>query len=157
MRSKRPARHVIESLTDDAECYEEAIDCLRKRYNQPCVIHQAHTHASLDAPPLKDGNTKELCRLHDFAKQHLHALRVMKYETFASLVTSILELKLDHTTMFQRQPHTQDSNAVPNFNELLDFLDLHAQTGENAAREGERRRQAPRSKKKSRHKTIMYS
>ena len=47
----------------------------------------------------------------------------MKYETFTSLVTSILELKLDHTTMFEWQCHTQDSNAVPDFDDLLEFLD----------------------------------
>ena len=95
------ARHVIESLTHHAECYKEAIDFLRKRSDQPHVIHRAHTRAVLDAPSLKDGNSKELSHLHDVAKQHLRALRVMKYETFASLVTSILELKLDHTTMFE--------------------------------------------------------
>ena len=34
-----PARHVIESLTHDAWCYKEAIDCLKKRYDQPRVIY----------------------------------------------------------------------------------------------------------------------
>ena len=66
-----PARHIIESLTRDAEFYKEAIDCLRKRYEQPCVIHRAHTCVILDDPSLKDGNSKELRRLHDVAKQHL--------------------------------------------------------------------------------------
>ena len=84
-----PAGHVIESLTHNAECYKEAIDCLRKRYDQPHVIHRAHSHAILDAASLKDGNSKELRCLHDVAKQHLRALRVMKYETLASFVTSI--------------------------------------------------------------------
>ena len=77
------------------------------------------------------------------SKQHLPALTVMKYETFASLVTSILELKLDHTTMFEWQRHTQDSNAVPDFDDLLEFLDLCARAEKNAPREGERRHQAP--------------
>ena len=97
------------------------------------MIHRAHTRATLDAPSLKDGNSKELHRLHDVAKQHLRALRVMKYETLASLVTSVLELKLDHTTMFEWQRHMQDSNTVPDFEDLLEFLDLRAQSGENAA------------------------
>ena len=105
------------------------------------MIHRAHTRAILDASSLKDGNSKELRRLHDVAKQHLHSLRVMKYETFASLVTSILELKLDHTTMFEWQRHTQSSSTVPDINDLLEFLDLCARAGENAAWEGERKRQ----------------
>ena len=138
-----PALHVIENLTHDAEFYKEAIDCLRKRNDQARVIHQAHTRAILEASPLKDGNSKELRRLHDVARQHLRALRVMKYEAFASLVTSILELKLDHTTIFEWQRHTQYSNAVPDVDKLLEFLDLPVRAGENGAREGERRRQAP--------------
>ena len=101
-----PASHAIESLTHDAQCYKEAIDCLRKHYDQWRVIHQAHTHAILDASSMKDGNSKELRRLHDVAKKHMRALRVIKYERFTSLVTSILELKLDHTTMFEWQRHT---------------------------------------------------
>ena len=35
----RPARHVIDSWTQDAECCKEVIECLRKRYDQPHVIH----------------------------------------------------------------------------------------------------------------------
>ena len=138
-----PARLAIECLTHDAECYKEAIDCLQKRYNQPRVIHRACTcailctRAILDAPPLKDGNSKELQHLHDVATQHLPTLKVMKYETFASLVMSILELKLDHGTMFKWQCHTQSSETVPDFNDLLEFLDLRARAGENVAREEE--------------------
>ena len=78
-----PPGHIIESLANDAESYNEAIDCLRKRYDQPRVIHRAHTRATLDAPSLKAGNSRELRRLHDVAKQHLGALQVMKKETFA--------------------------------------------------------------------------
>ena len=72
----------------------------------------------------------------------------MRYETFASLVTSILELKLDHATMFEWQ-HTQSYKTVPDFNDLLEFLDLHARGGENAAREGERKRQLPPPERKA--------
>ena len=108
-----------------------------------------HTRAILDAPSLKDGNSKELRRLHDVAKQHLRALRVIKYETFTSLVTAILELELEHTTMFEWQWHTQDSNTVPDFDDLLEFLDLRAWAGKNAAWEGERRRQAPPLERKA--------
>ena len=71
----------------------------------------------------------------------------MKYETFPSLVTSILELKLDRDTKFKWQRHAQDSNAVPNFDELLEFTDLRARAGENAARERERRQAPPLERK----------
>ena len=144
-----PARHAIESLTIDAKCYKEAIDCLQNCYDQPRVMHRAHTCAILDAHSLKDGNSKELRCLHDVTKQHLRALRVMKYETFASLVTSILELKVDHITIFKWQRHTHSSNTVPDFGDLLEFLDLRARAGKNAAREGETRRQVSLPEKKA--------
>ena len=70
----------------------------------------------------------------------------MKYESFASFVTSTLELKLDHATMFEWQPQTQSSKTVHDFDDLLEFLDLHARAGENAAREGVRKRQVPLQK-----------
>ena len=113
------------------------------------MIYRAHTHAILDAPSLKDGNSKELRHLHDVAKQHLCALKVMKYDTFALLVTSMLELKLDHTTMFEWQWHMQSSNTVPDFDDLLEFSNLRARAGENTAREGERKCQVPPPEKKA--------
>ena len=51
--------------------------------------------------------------------------------------------------MFERQRHTQDSNTVPDFNDLLEFLVLRARAGENAAQEGERRCQTPPPEKKA--------
>ena len=50
-----PARLIIESLTHDAECYKEAIDCLQKHYDQLRVIHWAHARAILDTPALIEG------------------------------------------------------------------------------------------------------
>ena len=37
-----PARHAIEHLVQTSENYVEAITCLRKRYDRPRLIHQAH-------------------------------------------------------------------------------------------------------------------
>ena len=70
----------------------------------------------------------------------------MKYDAYASLVTSVLELKLHRTTMFEWQRHTQ-SKTVSDFHDWLEFLDLRVTAGVNAAREGEGRRQAPHSEK----------
>ena len=73
------------------------------------------------------------------------------YETFASFVTSILELKLhvDQATMFEWQQHTQSSQTVPDYDELLEFLDLRARVAENVGREGERKCQVPPPEQKA--------
>ena len=83
----------------------------------------------------------ELCRLHDVAATHLRALKVMDYEPSGPFVTSILELKLDPTTMFEWQRHSQDSEKVPHYTALLEFLNLCECASENSVCDTNRRRQ----------------
>ena len=37
-----PARYVIEGLTQMADSYQEAVRCLKDRYNRPRLIHHEH-------------------------------------------------------------------------------------------------------------------
>lgn len=122
---------MIEGLSGSSDDYKEAINCLRQRYDRPRLIHQAHVRAILDAPPLKDGNGKELRRLHDTVAQHLRALRAMDYEPSGAFITSAIELKFDETTMFEWQRHTHTSIEVPHFADLLEFLNMRAQATES--------------------------
>ena len=55
----------------------------------------------IDAPVLKDGTGKELRCLHDVVLQHFQALKSLGHEVPGSFVTSLLELKLDATMMFE--------------------------------------------------------
>ena len=59
------ARQVVEGLSRSGDQYTAAIECLKERYDRPRLIHQAHVRAILEAPNLKEGNGKELRRLHD--------------------------------------------------------------------------------------------
>lgn len=101
--------------------------CLKSRYDRPRLIHQAHVRRILNAPVLKEGSGKELRILHDIVLQHLRALG---HEPTNSFITSLLELKLDTTTMFEWQRHSQEHADVPDWQELLDFLNLRAQAAE---------------------------
>ena len=91
--------------------------------------------AIVEAPSLKDGSGKELRRLHDTVNQHLRALKAMGCEPSGPFVTSMLELKLDTTTMFEWRKHSQESTSVPHFTALLDFVNLRAQASESTAPE----------------------
>ena len=51
--------------------------------------------------------------------------------------------------MFELQWHTQSSKTIPDFKDLLEFLDMCGRTRENAAWEGERTRQVPPPEKKA--------
>ena len=124
------AKHAIEGLSKSGNCYAEAVECLQARYDRPRLIHQTHVKMIIDAPSLKDGSGRELRRLHDTVLQHLRALKAMDYEPSGPFITSVLELKLDTNTMFEWQKHSQESNEVPHFQRLLEFLNLRAQASE---------------------------
>ena len=58
---------------------------------------------------------REICKLHDTVLQHLRALKSMGYESSGPFITSAL-------TMFEWQKHSQNSEGVPHYQDLLDFL-----------------------------------
>ena len=126
------ARHVVEGLSGSGDHYKEAVDCLRKRYDRPRLIHKAHVRAILETPPLKDGNGRELRRLHDTVNQHLRALKATEHEPDGPFITSMLELKLDQNTMFEWHKFSQASEDVPHCAQMLEFLNLRAQASESS-------------------------
>ncbi len=134
------AKHVVEGLSGTGENYQEAIDCLRMRFDRPRLIHQAHIRSIVEAPALKDGNGRELRRLHCTVTQHLRALKSMDHEPLGSFISSLLELKLDAGTMFEWQKHTQESATGPHYSTLLDFLHLRAQASESSVADHHKKR-----------------
>ena len=118
------AKRTIEGLTKSGEHYEEAVKCLQARYDHPRLVHQTHVRRIVDAPSLRDGTGKELHTLHDTAAQHLRALKALGHEPSRQFITSLLDLKLDTTTMFEWQRHSQEQTDVPGCEELLAFIDL---------------------------------
>ena len=56
----------------------------------------------------------------------------MGYEPSGPFITSVLEVKLDTSTMFEWQRHSQESTDVPNYSALLKFLNLQVQASETA-------------------------
>ena len=121
------------------ECYQEAIECLKSRYNRPRLTHQTHVRKIIDCPPLKDGNGRELRRLHDTVRQHLRALKAMDCDPSNPFVTSIIELKLDPNTMFEWQKYSQEQLDVPHYQSILDFIDLRAQASESFVTESRKK------------------
>lgn len=95
------AKTTIEGLSRSRDHYDEAVECLVTRYNRPKLIHQAHVKKIVEIQPLKDGNGKELRHLHDTSQQHICALKAMGHEPDGTFITSLLQLKLDQTTLFE--------------------------------------------------------
>ena len=85
----------------------------------------------LDSPPLKEGTGTEIRKLHDNVVQHLRALKAMDHEPSSPFVTSALELKIDQTSMFEWQRHSQSADGIPHYSDLLSFLKSCAQATES--------------------------
>ena len=126
------ARSAIEGLSNSGDNYDEAVKCLKSRFDRPRLIHRTHVQIIVDTPPLKEGNGKELRRLHDDIQQHVRALKTLGCELPGQFITSMIELKLDTGTLFEWQKHSQSSADVPPYEELLGFIDLRAQASETS-------------------------
>lgn len=126
----KTAKGLIEGLSKSGEHYDEAVKCLLSRYDRPRIIHQRHVRRIVDAPSLKEGAGKDIRGLHDLVVQHLRALKALGHEPSKPFITSLLEMKLDATTMFEWQRHSQEHTDVPDYQILLDFLNLRAQAAE---------------------------
>ena len=143
-------KSTIEGFSQSGEHYGEATECLKSRYDRPRLIHQTHVRLILEAPPLKEGTGKELRRLHNIVTQHLRAFKSMEYDPSGPFITSILELKLDTTTLFEWQKHSQSKAEVPHHQELLTFIDLRAQASKGSVTAASKRfRNEPASSKKT--------
>ena len=123
-------KDLIEGLTKSSEHYDGAVKCPLSRHDRPRMIYQVHVRHINDAQPLKEGTGKEIHQLHDLVVQHLRALKALGHEPLKPYITSLLEMKLDATTMFEWQQHSQEHIDVPDYQILLDFLNLRAQAAE---------------------------
>ena len=70
--------------------------------------------------------------------QHHRALKSLGHEQSQAFITSLLEIKLDSTTMFEWQTHSQEHSDVPDYQVLLDIPNLRAQAAEAALTEKKR-------------------
>ena len=61
-----PAETVIRGLMKTDDTYGEAVDCLCKLYDRPCVVHQAHVNTILNIPVPRDGNCRDMRSFHDY-------------------------------------------------------------------------------------------
>lgn len=72
-----PAAQVIEGLSHTGDQYEEAVACLKNRYDQPRAVHEAYVKVIVEYPKLKEGLGKELRKLHNVMLQNIRALNTM--------------------------------------------------------------------------------
>ena len=123
------AKDTIAGFTRASGQYEEAIKCLTERYHRPREVVDEHARALIESNPLKEGDTKELRRLHTTWTQHIRALENLGHKIDSAFLTSVLQLKLDKQTSAQwkweSRSHVLDP---PKVDDLLLFLKDRATT-----------------------------
>ena len=71
-------------------------------------------------------------KLHDNMLQNLHALDTMGHQPGPSFITSLIQLKLDLTTLFAWKENSKDSvNEISSYKVILHFLDQRARSADN--------------------------
>ena len=78
----------------------------------------------------------ELRRLYDAATKHYRALKAAKSDSFDTVLTVILQQKLDEKTRLKWAEFSCEHESVPPCTELLKFLNLYARQVENVTQVG---------------------
>ena len=144
------AKDAIEGIDAVGEAYPEAIAALKARFDQPQVIHRAHVRALLNVKPSKDSSSAELRQLHDTFQHHLRSMKALGQLDFERFITALGESKLDPVTMVEWQKFTQKEKEVPDYHQLLEFLDLRSTATELTTHYSDRKKpQASYSKFKT--------
>ena len=114
-----PARFMIQGLTRTSDNYQGAIKCLKERYDRPRLVQKEHIRSIVDVVPVKNGSDKELRRLYDAATQHYRVLKAAKSDSFDTVLTVILQQKLDEKTRLKWAEFSCECKSVPG---VLSFL-----------------------------------
>ena len=105
---------------------------------------------------MKSGSEKELRRLYDAATQHYRALKVAKTDSFDTVLTVILQQKLDEKTRLKWAEFSSEHESVPPCTELLKFLDLQARQLESVTQVGHKHAVRIRSQDSIRETVLRY-
>ena len=130
-----PTRNVIQGLTQTAESYQEAIECLKARYDFPLITHQEHVQSIVQAPVLKSNSGRELWKLSDICNQLIRAIKASKHYDLNMFLTIMMELKLGEASRLKWMEFTNESQTTPALDEMLKFLDIQAQHFESMSSE----------------------
>ena len=121
-----PARNVIQGLTQTVESYKEAIECIRARYDRLRITHREHVRSILQTPVMKSNSGRELRRLYDHCNQHIRAIKASEHCDLDTLLSVVMELKLDEASRQKWMEFTNESQMTPTQDEMLKFLGLQA-------------------------------
>ena len=120
------AKDEIEGIDAVGEAYPATIAALKARLDRPQVLYRAHVRALLNVKPSKVSSSAELRQLHDTFQHHLQSMKALGQLGFERFITSLGESKLELVTMVEWHKFTQKETDVPDYHQLLEFLDVRS-------------------------------
>ncbi|XP_063539702.1 uncharacterized protein LOC134748822 isoform X3 [Cydia strobilella] len=114
--------------------YPEALELLKKRYDNKSRLIISHIHVILDIPCMAKGTAASIRSFVSQVQQQLHALKNLKepVDKWDMLLISILSRKLDQYT--SRAFHLErDPQALPMMSEFIAFLERRAMALEDSS------------------------
>ena len=97
----------------------------------------------MDTLPIKNTSNKDLRRLCDVAIQHCRAVKVANNDTFNTVLTVILQQKLDNNAWLKWVENSNDSERVPPCTKSFKFLDLQVTHLESVSHTGHKQAPGP--------------
>ncbi|KAH6943931.1 hypothetical protein HPB50_000645 [Hyalomma asiaticum] len=88
----RATAAAISGLQATGECYEDAIDTLKKRSVDERIVVQEHLRSLLDLGPVLSSSTTEVRDLYDEVQLHVRSLKALgtSPNTYSSMLREIL-------------------------------------------------------------------
>ncbi|XP_011858289.1 PREDICTED: uncharacterized protein LOC105555857 [Vollenhovia emeryi] len=129
---KGEALNVIQTLETTEANYDIAWNLIRERYENKKLIINTHLKGLFDISPITKGNYNSLRLFIDSIRTHLKALETLgqDVEKWDTILIYLISGKLDYVTRRDWELHAskEDSNALPNMDQLFEFLTNRAHT-----------------------------
>ncbi|XP_018371763.1 PREDICTED: uncharacterized protein LOC108766767 [Trachymyrmex cornetzi] len=127
-------KKVIESLDLTEENYPRAIELLNGRFDKARLATRHHARAIFDLKPIIKESSNDLRNLTDNLKQHLEALKALKYktDTWCPLIIEWILTRVDPITAREWEDKTAP-NPEYKTKEFIQFLEAKCNMLENVS------------------------
>lgn len=131
--TKDEAHKAIRHLTTSGENYEAAWEILHNKFHNERKIIDNYIKTIRDLARVNQNDARSLRTLHDTTKECVYGIANMGFDTDACSIflNNLIIEKLDRDTQRRFEQQLTDPKRVPEFNELLRFIDEQADTMES--------------------------
>lgn len=120
------AERLIHHLQISSDNYQVCWEILNHRYGNKKLIFTTHINTLLGIPSMLQQSLPSIKKLHDVAKETLHAITNLGVDitTWDPLLVHLLAQKLDDETFTEYVESIKKPRELPSLQEFLDYLEM---------------------------------